>query len=158
MKIVHIINNESDWQKFRAYYHTPDKQLMWVESRRSFWHNPRSIGYGLLLDYRPADDTYYVSYSDNYGEYLKQRDRSIIKPIPVLLTPIQVFERFLKHHRKYSSYLRQGGEAFSTPSMAIYNYVTAMELWDLTTEGAVYWENLHGKWEALIAELGIKAN
>ena len=158
MKIAHIIYNESDWEKFRAYYHTPDKELMWGGSRRSFWHSPKSVGYGLLLEYSPTDNIYYVRFDYNYGEYLKQRHGDIIKPIPVLLTPLQVFERFLKHHRKYSSYLRQGGKAFNTPSMSIYNYVNAMELWDLTKEGAIYWISLHHKWETLVAELDVKAN
>ena len=157
MNIAHIIYNASDWKKFRAYYHTPDKQLLWGGSRRSFWHNPRSVGYGLLLEYSPTNDTYYVSYSDNFGEFLKQRHSDIIKPIPVLLTPLQVFERFLKHHRKYSSYLRQGGSAFSEPSLEIHNYVSAMDLWDLTAEGVSYWSELCRKWETLVIELGVNA-
>lgn len=158
MKIAHIIYNESDWEKFRAYYHAPDKELMWRGSGGSFWHNPKSIGYGLLLKYNPINNHYYVSYSDNYGEYLKQRYSDLIKPIPVLLTPLQVFERFLKHHRKYSSYLRQGGTAFSDPSLPIINYISSMNLWDLTKEGVGYWSKLHFKWETLVAELDVKAN
>lgn len=158
MKIAHIIYNKSDWKKFRAYYHTPDKQLMWTGLRRSFWHNPKSVGYGLLLEYNPTNDTYYVSYSDNYGEYLKERYSDLIKPIPVLLTPLQVFERFLKHHRKYSSYIRQGGTAFNDPPLSIINYVSSMNLWDLTKEGVGYWYKLQDKWETLVIELGIKAN
>lgn len=156
MKIAHIIYDESDWEKFRAYYHTPDKQLMWVGSRRSFWHNPRSVGYGLMLEYNPTNDTYYVSHSDNYGEYLKQQHSDIIKPIPVLLTPLQVFERFLKHHRKYSSYLRQGGVAFSDPLLHVFNYVAAMDNWFNTKEGSPYWEALHDKWVKLVTELSIR--
>lgn len=158
MKIAHIINNKSDWEKFRAYYHTPDKQLMWTGLRRSFWHNPKSVGFGLLLEYNPTNDIYYVSYSDNCGEYLKERYSDLIKPIPVLLTPLQVFERFLKHHRKYSSYIRQGGTAFNDPHLSIINYVSSMNLWDLTKEGVGYWYKLHNKWRTLVTELGIKAN
>lgn len=158
MKIAHIIYNKSDWEKFRAYYHTPDKQLMWTGLCRSFWHNPKSVGYGLLLEYNPTNDTYYVSYSDNYGEYLKERYSDLIKPIPVLLTPLQVFERFLKHHRKYSSYIRQGGTAFNDPHLSIINYVSSMNLWGLTKEGVGYWYKLQGKWGTLVTELGIKAN
>lgn len=158
MKIAHIINNESDWKKFRAYYHTPDKLLMWAGSHRPFWHNPKSVGYGLLLEYNPTDNVYYVSCGDDYGECLKRLHGDIIKPIPVLLTPLQVFERFLKHHRKYSSYLRQGGTAFNYSSLPINNYVSAMNTWAFTAEGADYWEKLYFKWETLVAELGIKAN
>ena len=158
MKIAHIIYNKSDWEKFRAYYHTPDKELMWKGSRRSFWHNPKSVGYGLLLEYNPTDNVYYVSYGDDYGEYLKRRHGDIIKPIPVLLTPLQVFERFLKHHRKYSSYLRQGGTAFNYSSLPINNYVRSMDPWTSTAERSSYWSKLHRKWETLVAELDIKAN
>lgn len=158
MKIAHIIYNESDWKKFQAYYHTSDKPLIWAGTYGSFWHNPKAVGYGLLLEYSPISDTYYVDYSDNYGEYLKERYSDLIKPIPVLLTPLQVFERFLKHHRKYSSYLRQGGTAFNAPALSILNYVTSMDSWIATKEGISYWSSLHGKWEALVAELNIKAN
>ena len=153
--IAHIINNKSDWNKFKAYYGNMD--LQWINSNRSFWYNPKSVGYGLVLRPMSTIDGYCVSFSDNYGEYLKRVHPEIIKPIPVRLTSLQVFERFLKHHRKYSWYLRNNGQAF-TAAILVKNYVGAMTFTSISHKELDQWHNLHHKWVRLVETLNLGDN
>lgn len=152
--IAHIINNKSDWCKFQAYYGEMD--LRWIGSGTSFWYRPISIGYGLLLEPTTENGIYKVSYSDNYGHYIKRVFPECIKPIPVRLTPLQVFERFLKHHRKYSWYIRNEGLAFIEPDLRVENYVAAMAFIDTTAKELNQWDDLHRKWIELVQTLNLQ--
>lgn len=150
--ITYVIKSVEDFEIFYNYYQS--KSLIWSTNGRPVFTTltiHTYVPYTLCL--AQVDDGYHVLHYR--GLPSANGITSDVSLLPKSLTATEVFTIFLKHRRKYSSYLRQGGQAF-TGIMHPHAFVNAMDEWCHTKEGLAYWISLRTKWILLCKELNVE--
>lgn len=152
--IAYIINSIADYKLFESYYLS--KGLVWRNNRPVFdtLDEHVTLPYALILT--EVSDNNYSYKVAFYRDITAVSTRYTVSSLPQMLTPVEVFRIFLKHHNAYEKYITQDFQY--TVNMQFSQLLIDAFDWEDSFEGYEYWDDLDDKWRILIHNLKLNPN